>query len=101
MRPSSALASFGAVDSPGGVARLGAAARLGRFAAWLDRDADGDRVARLRLRRLVLSGDVQVQLVALLTALDLVVNRLHALQVVLRDLVAEDRDLRVELPAEQ
>src|ERR1700727_2980506 len=97
MRPSSALASLGAVDSAGSVAELGAAALLGRFAARLSRDADGDSVARLDLRRLVLSGDVQVQLVALLATLDLVVDRLHALQVVLRDLVAEQRDLRVEL----
>ena len=50
----------------------------------LGRRALGDRRARLAARArlvLVVAGDVQVQLVALLAALDLLVDRLHALQV--------------------
>ena len=50
---------------------------------------------------LVVAGDVEVQLVALGAGLDLVVDPLHALQVLGGDLVAEDRDLRVDFSAQQ
>src|SRR6185312_15075622 len=100
---------LGVADLARRVRRLGAAAGTGVvFAAGLAGQADGDRVARRdrwlvcgRVGLFVLAGYVQVQLVALGAALDLVEDRLHALQIGARDLVRFERAERRHLAADE